>query len=167
MNIFDFITLAVFLVSVVVCTWKGFIKTLFKLGAFVIAAIVAKIFGDSIGELWFSDLISSSENAIGPAMLDKINESLATVIGTLIVFLIFYVVLRIIFSVVAKIVKKAVGITAADRILGAVFGVVLAFGFMFVFCEALRIAATVIAYVNPDVSLFEIVEESVVFKYFF
>lgn len=167
MSIFDIITIALFAVSLLVCVWKGFLKILFKFGALVIAAILAKFFGSSVGDIWFSDLIKTSGEGMTASVLDKVNQSLATVIGTVIVFVIFYIVLRIIFAVVAKIVKKAPAISTMDRILGAVFGLVMAFGLTFVFAEVVRVASTVITYIDPASEIFSNIETSMVFKYFF
>jgi uncharacterized membrane protein required for colicin V production len=83
------------------------------------------------------------------------------------VFLIFYILLRIIFSVAAKLVKKVPGITAVDRIIGAIFGLIVAFGLVFIFAELVRLSATVITYFAPDSTMFAAVEDTLIFKYFF
>ena len=167
MIILDIITALIFAVTLVVCVWNGFLKILLKLGAFIIAAVVARVFGPSIGELWFSELISTSSDRLGAFALDRINGALATVIGTVLVFLIFYLVLRIIFALLAKLVKKADGVSAADRILGAVLGFVVALGLTFVFCELVRVAATLVTLASPDSQIFSNIEDTVIFKYFF
>ena len=167
MNPLDIITIVAFALAVLVCVWKGFLKILLKFGAFVVSAIVAKFFGSAIGDMWFSDLIDVSSGGMTASVLDKVNESISTVIGTVVVFVIFYIVLRIIFSLVAKLVKKAPGVTTVDRILGAVFGLVMAFGFMFVFSEIVRIYATVVTYFDAGSALFETIENTLIFKYFF
>ncbi len=167
MSIFDIITIVVFAAAMLICVLKGFLKILLKFGALVIAALLAKIFGSAVGDIWFSDLIKSGSEGMAASVLSKVNEALATVIGTVIVFVIFYVVLRIIFSLVAKLVKKAAGIGALDRVLGAVFGIVAAFGIMFIFAELVRVSAAVITYVSPDSTLFDTIEDTLVFKYFY
>ena len=167
MNPFDIITLVIFALALVICVWKGFLKILLKLGALISAVILAKMFGSAVGDLWFSGLIKGSDNGMSGAVLDKINESLAIIIGTVIVFVIFYVVLRIIFSVVAKLVKKASGVKVIDRVLGAVIGIVVALGVMFIFTELVRVTATVVTYINPDSAMFATIEDTLVFKYFF
>ncbi len=163
----DVITAVIFAAAIVVCIWKGFLKILLNLGAFIIAAVIARMFGSSIGGLFFSDLINISSDRFGFLALENINEAIATVIGTVLVFLIFYLVLRIIFAIVSKLVKRADGISAVDRILGAVFGVVMAFGITFVFCELVRITATVVTLIDPNSQIFNVIGDTVIFKYFF
>jgi uncharacterized membrane protein required for colicin V production len=166
MQVLDIITLVVFLAALAVCVWKGFLKILLKLGALVIAAIIAKIFGKAVGDIWFSGLIKTSGEGMSAELLEKLNASIAVVIGTVVAFVIFYIVLRIIFHFVAKLVKKLAGVSTLDRILGAVFGIVVALGFMFVFSEAVRIVATIATYINPESTMFEVIESTAIFKYF-
>ena len=166
MHILDIITLVAFLGAMVICVWKGFLKIVLKLGALVFAAIIAKIFGKAVGDLWFSGLIKTSGEGMTAELLEKLNASIAVVIGTVVAFVIFYIVLRIIFHFVAKLVKKMAGVSTLDRILGAVFGIAMALGFMFVFSEAVRIVATVATYIKPESAMFEIIENTVIFKYF-
>lgn len=166
MNALDIITLLVFAVAIAICVWKGLLNILLKLGALIIASIAARIFGSSVGDIWFSDIIKNSGEGMTGEVLGRLNDSLSTVIGTILVFVIFYIVLRIIFYFVSKLVKKALGVSALDRILGAVFGIVVAFGFMFIFSELVRIVATVVTYIDPSSAIFETIENTVVFKYF-
>ena len=166
MQILDIVTLAVFVLAMVICVWKGFLKILLKLGALVIASVIAKIFGKSVGGLWFSNIIKTSGEGMTGEVLEKLNNSISAVIGTVVVFVIFYIVLRIIFHFVSKLVKKMAGVSTVDRILGAVFGIVMALGFMFVFSEIVRIVATVATYINPDSTMFETIENTLIFKYF-
>ena len=167
MNVFDIITIAVFFVATIVCVWKGFLNILLKLGALVIAVIVAKLFGKAVGEACFSDLIGGSGGKLDGMLFDKINESLVTIMGTVLVFAAIYILLRIIFFFVSKLLKKAEGLTVLDRILGAVFGLVTAFGLVCVFAVMVRVVATVAVYIDPSSAIFDTVEETVIFKYFF
>ena len=67
----------------------------------------------------------------------------------------------------SKLVKKASAISKADRVLGAIFGLIVAFGIVSVFSEGVRVVATVMSYIDPSTSIFDTVENTVLFKYFF
>jgi hypothetical protein len=54
-----------------------------------------------------------------------------------------------------------------DRIIGAIFGLIVAFGLVFIFAELVRLSATVITYFAPDSTMFAAVEDTLIFKYFF
>ena len=150
-NVLDIATLAIFVLSLIICIWKGFLKIILKFGALAIAVILARFFGSAIGGTFFS----------------KLDESLATVIGTVIVFVIFYVVLRLIFAVIRKAVTSAQGVGAADRILGAVLGIIIAFSTVFLLAEILRIAVAVASMFDAQPSLLDAIEDTRLFRIFF
>ena len=51
MSVFDMITLAIIGIFLIIGIWKGFLKLLLRFGAWILAAIIAKSFGGSLGKL--------------------------------------------------------------------------------------------------------------------
>ena len=166
MNIFDIITLAVFAIAVIICAWKGFIKIILKLGAVVIAAAVAKFVGPMLGNALIPELISTPPESMNVGTLGTVNETLASVIGTVLLFVVLFILLRIIAGLISKIITKVTHTSALDRILGAVFGFVVAFAFVVIFAKLVEIFATVSAFIDPDTAIFDTIEDTVLFKYF-
>lgn len=165
MNILDIITLIICAGAVIICAWRGFIKIALKLGAVVIAAVTAKFVGPIIGEKLFSDLIDAPDG-MGAKLAGIFNSTLSSVIGTVLLFVVLFVVLRIFAGLLSKIITKMTHTTTVDRVLGAVFGLIAAAAFVFLFAEAVQIVATVAAFIDPDTELFTVMEDSFIFKYF-
>lgn len=166
MNVFDIVTLAVFVVSVIICVWRGFLKTVLKLGAPVLAALGARLLGRSLGKLLLPDLIKKPPSGMSVDSLSRVNETIASIVGTVIVFVVLFIVFRLLAGLIAKIVKKVTKTSVLDRVVGAVFGILIAFAIMIVLAEALEIVATIGTFIYSEISLFEMMEDSVLFKYF-
>ena len=166
MNVFDIMTLSVFIVSVVICLWKGFLKTVLKLGAPVLAALGARFFGRPLGELLLPELIEKPPSGMSAATLERLNGTISSVVGTLLVFIVLFIAFRLLAGLLAKIVKKVTRTSVLDRAAGAVFGLLIGFAVAVVLAEALEIVAAVGTFISPEFSLFEMMEDSMLFKYF-
>ena len=166
MNIFDIITLIVFLASVFICIWRGFLKTVIKLGAPVLAALGARFFGRSLGELILPELVKKSPSGMSASTLELVNSTISSIVGTLIVFVVLFIVFKLLAGIFAKIIKKVTHSSLLDRVTGAIFGLLIGFAVMVALAEALEIVAMVGTFISSDIALFEMMEDSVLFKYF-
>ena len=106
MNVFDIITLAIFLISVVIGLWRGFLKTVIKLGAPVIAALGARFFGRPLGDLLLPELIKKRPSSMSSGELERVNEAISSLVGTLIVFIALFVILRLLAGLFGNIIVK-------------------------------------------------------------
>jgi membrane protein required for colicin V production len=107
-NWLDWILAAVVVVSVVAAILKGFIRELISLAS-VVAGLVIAALAYQRAALWFDDLTSSHNVALGLGFL-------ALFLGTLLVGALVSVLAR-------KLIQKA-GLQWFDRFLGGVFGLV-------------------------------------------
>ena len=166
MNIFDIVVLTVFVISVVICFWKGFLKTVLKLGASFLAALGAGIFGRPVGKLLLPELIKKQPSGMSAGALERLNGAISSIAGTLLVFIVLFVIFKLLAGLLAKIAKKITGTSVLDRTLGAVFGLFIAFASTAVLAVVLQIIAAIGTFIYPDFALFELMEDSVLFKYF-
>ncbi len=165
MNLFDIITIAICAMTVLICVWKGFLKIALKTGAIAVSAIVAKFVGPILGERFIPDIFKSSD-AMSAEVADKVNEMIATVIGTVLLFIVLFILLRLISGLIAKLVTNVTHTGKIDRVLGAIFGLILGVAFVFLFAEGVKIYASISTLINPDGAILEKIENSLVFKYF-
>lgn len=106
MTVFDWIVLAVLVVSIGVGVWRGLVSEVLALGAWVVAFIVARMFGVAAGQwlhAWLADAV------------------LRTLAGTVLVF----VAVLMLFGLarwLARSMLQAVGLGSLDRLLGGLFG---------------------------------------------
>ncbi|MBE6596140.1 MAG: hypothetical protein E7641_00575 [Ruminococcaceae bacterium] len=165
MNVFDIITISICALSVLICVWKGFLKIALKTGAIAIAAIVAKFVGPMLGEKFIPDIFKAS-GKMSASAADKINETIATVVGTVVLFVVLFILLRLISGLIAKAVTKVTHTGKADRIIGGIFGLILAVAVVFLFAEGVKIYAAIATAIKPDYAIFDTLESSLIFKYF-
>ena len=122
LNILDFIFLIIVFLSVLLGVLKGFVRELFSLAFFIIGVILAFLFYNDVGDLFFKQMK---------------NRDVANFIG----FIIVFTLVLVIGSIVTFAVKKAFVVEplkSIDRILGGVFGLlrgilisaILVLGFM-------------------------------------
>ncbi len=106
MTAFDWIVLAVLVVSIGVGVWRGLVSEVLALAAWVVAFVVARLFGAAAGEwlhAWLAD------------------AALRTLAGTVLVFL----AVLLLFGLarwLARSLLQAVGLGPLDRLLGGLFG---------------------------------------------
>lgn len=151
MNILDIIVIAIFLISVLVCTIKGFLKIIAGFGAICVALIAARQFGGLLGGL----------------LLEKYIGGFAPVVGTAVFFVILLIVCRIIFGLVAKMITKILHTKTIDKILGAIVGAVGGIAFAYPFCMVFGIVISVIDLVGVESQLPAVAGDSFIFKYLF
>ncbi len=160
MNIFDCIGMALIALFVAVFAFKGCKKLIFKFAAFAIAMIFAKLIGQKFGHFLLSDFIKLDIGELS----DKVNGTIISVLGTLILFLLLFVFLRLIFKVVEGKFEKSIQSVIVDRICGALVGFVLGVAVVFVFTEIVSIVITIVATIKCDTEIFDIVDNSIIFK---
>ena len=166
MNTLDIICLAVIAVSVIICLLKGFKNIFFKLCSFVIAMYVAKIYGARVGEKLLAFLKSHPTETVDTALLERLSDSVVSVIGVGLVFTVLYFVLRLIFKIASSKVGQNAGSIIADKLLGALVGLLLGVAIIFVLTEATDFVLSTVAYFKQDHAVFEIINESKIFKFF-
>lgn len=106
MTAFDYVVLAIVGLSVVVSVWRGAIRELFALVAWIAAFFAAQAYGPAVAGFL-------------AAIIE--NESLRVLTGFVIVFL-AVLILAALFALLMSKLVRAVGLGLADRMLGAVFG---------------------------------------------
>jgi membrane protein required for colicin V production len=106
MTAFDYVVLTVVGLSVLLSVWRGAIRELFALAAWIVAFFVAQIYGPGVAAL----LPGTIENA-----------SMRLLVGLVIVFLAVLIVAGLFALLLSKLIR-AVGLGLADRALGGVFG---------------------------------------------
>ncbi len=104
----DYAVLAIIGVSVLLSFIHGFVRELLSLASWVSAFLVAQYFASQVA-------------ALLPAAVP--NESLRLLAGFLAVFLIVLLAATLLAIAISSLIKRA-GLGAADRLLGAVFGLV-------------------------------------------
>ncbi len=104
----DYAVLAIIGVSVLLSVIHGFVRELLSLASWVIAFLVAQYFASQVAVFL-------------PAAVP--NESLRLLAGFLAVFLIVLLASTLLAIAISSLIKRA-GLGAADRVLGAVFGLV-------------------------------------------
>ena len=169
LGLLDIITLVIVGIFVIVGIWKGFLKTVFKLGATFFAVILAKFFGAPVGRMLLPEVIKS-DSGLGSKLssntLANINSSISSIVGTLILFIVLFIILRIISGILAKAFVKGFRSKTLDRLLGAVLGLVLAAGVIYVFALVVELFALAITFIDPSSTFYSAIESTVIFKYF-
>ncbi len=107
MTAFDYVVLAVVGLSVLISVWRGAIRELFSLAAWIVAFFVAPVYGPEVA-------------ALLPAAIE--NGSIRLLVGLVIVFVAVLIVAALFAWLLSKLIR-AVGLGLADRALGGVFGV--------------------------------------------
>lgn len=106
MTTFDYVVLAIVGLSVILSVWRGAVRELFALAAWIVAFFVAQVYGADLAAL----LPGAIENA-----------SIRLLVGVVIVFVSILILAALIALLLSKLIR-AVGLGLADRALGGVFG---------------------------------------------
>lgn len=165
MSVFDMITLAIIGIFLIIGIWKGFLKLLLRFGAWILAAIIAKSFGGSLGKLLWQNWIQSE--SLSADVLNIINFTIASVLGTTILFIISFIILRFLVNLIGKAVKNTLHIGLLDRILGALAGLLAGCAVVCLLAIVINILTLIASLVNSDTMIFYEIEDTVIFKYFF
>ena len=167
MNTLDIICLVIIAISVIVCLLKGFKNIIFKLCSFVIAMYVAKLFGARLGNELFTYFLSNSDQTgVNASFLEKLSESMVSAIGTGLIFTVLYIVLRLVFKLFTLNIGKDFGSVLADKLLGAVIGLLVGIAIVFIFTEATDFVVSTVAYFKKDGAVFDIMNDSKIFNFF-
>ena len=162
MNILDIICIAIIAACMMICLIKGFKKVIFKLSSFVIAMILAKLFGNRIGKALLSKIIDIDIGAFS----DKLNSAIISALGTLIVFVMLFVLLRLIFKVVEGKMERSIRSVVVDRLWGALTGFIIGVAFVFVFTETVYIILTTVSAIKCSTEAVEYIDKTIIFKFF-
>jgi membrane protein required for colicin V production len=108
MTLIDYVVLAIVGFSVLLSVLRGFVRELLALAAWVVAFIVARLFGGDLA-------------AIMPPEIP--GEELRWLAGFATLFLSVLLVMSLIAVAASQLIKSA-GLSVEDRLLGAVFGLV-------------------------------------------
>jgi len=106
MTSFDYAVLAIVGLSILLSVWRGAVRELLALAAWIIAFVTAQAYGATV-------------SAFLPSALEK--PALRVLTGFVIVFVTVLVLAAFVALLVSKVIR-AVGLGLADRALGAVFG---------------------------------------------
>ena len=149
---------------------NGFLRSVLKLGAYVFSTVISCTLGAWIGRILFPNIIGA-DSAVAEKLpiqiIDSINETLSKFLGIIILFLALVILLRIISRFISKLFEKIKIIGVIDRILGALFGLLIAVGIICVFAMILDFIAMISCFFDTSATLYSIIEETVIFRYFF
>ena len=165
MTVFDIAALLIAAVFVIIGFWRGFVKSSLRLAALLASFVLARLFGGAVGRMLVPELVKSDR--LSEQTLQKINSSLASVIGTVLVFAVLLIVLRLIARLIAKITVKSFGGKAIDKLLGALLGLVFAVAAIYSLAFVVDLVAIALSLIAPSVDIYSLIENSVIFKYFF
>ncbi len=160
MSILDYICIALIGGSVVICALKGLKKIIFKIAAFVISVILAKLVGGKIGHLLLSDIININFGSLS----SEINGRIISILGTLIVFILLFIFLKLIFKVVEGKMGQNIQSLIVDRLLGALVGFFIGVAIVLVFTEVVDIVLSVISLFKRDADVFDVVDNTIIFR---
>ncbi len=106
MTLFDYSVLLIIGFSVVLSVMRGLVRELLALAGWVVAFVGANLFSDTVS-LWFPESLGSAS------------------LRVLAAFVLIFVALLVLMGLLARLVRSLVhgaGMSAEDRVLGAVFG---------------------------------------------
>ena len=106
MTLFDYLVLFVLICSIVISTMRGLIKEILSLAGWVIALMVANLYGEALAQL-LPDLIPGSVTRL------------------IVAFLVLFIGVRLLMMLLTMAIDsiiKATGLSLADRGLGGLFG---------------------------------------------
>lgn len=170
MNGFDIAVLVITGIFVLIGVWKGFVRMALRLGSTVAAVILSRMFGGMLGELILPAIIGS-DSAIGARLpssaLDNVNRSISVTVGTLLIFVVAFIVFRLISGVIARAVTGGIKRRTLDRVLGAIFGFVIALGAIYALAFIVDIIAMTVIFIDPSSDIYDIIGSTKIFKYFF
>jgi len=123
MIIFEILCLVLIACCVVLCLRKGHKRLAFRICSAVLVMLMAQYLGTHIGDLMLPDLIKDPRGVLGDELLDKINDSLASILGTIILFLTFLIILKQMFRIIEGRMNKNIQKIIAHRVLGTLNGI--------------------------------------------
>jgi len=106
MTLFDYLVLFILICSIVISTFRGLIKEILSLSAWIVALLVANAYAE----------------ALAPLLPDLVPGELARLVAAFVLLFIGVRLLMGMLSMAAEAVVKASGLTLADRGLGGLFG---------------------------------------------
>ena len=163
MTVLDWIRLVVICVAVVLCAINGKRKTVFRICAFAIVIIMAKLVGARLGKILLSDIVKIKENSLGFTLSEKFYSTLISTLGTLIVFLILFFILKKIFSIVEGKMERKLHSVIIDRLCGTLDGLFFDVAAVVV-NKIVVVIFTVISVVRCDREHPEYVDNTSIFK---
>jgi membrane protein required for colicin V production len=108
MTLFDYVVLGIMGLSVLLSIWRGVVRELLALAAWVVAFLVAQFYAVALA-------------AYVPAAVGS--TELRTLTAFLVVFILVLIAMGLLAIAVSRLIHKA-GLGLSDRVLGAVFGLV-------------------------------------------
>ncbi len=150
MNIFDIIALVIFFLFVLICTIRGFLKILARLGSFFAAMILSKVFGGMLGGMLLGDILGD----------------FAPIVGTVAIFVLLFILFRIVFGFIATGITKVLHTKTLDKILGAVIGIAGGLASVYLFALLSELIIVVVSVFNADAQIIETIQSTEILKYF-
>ncbi len=165
MNILDIICLVIIAASVIICTLNGLKKIIFKICSFFLAMLLAKFLGFKFGNFILPEAIKDNQ-LFGAELSEKINDSIASVVGTIIILVVSFIILRLIFKVIEFKLGSNLQSIVINRLLGALVGLFAGVAVVLAFTEVVNIVASVAAFINQGDVFFDAIDNSVIFRFF-
>ena len=150
MNIFDIIAIVIFALTVLICTFRGFLKIVARLGALFVAFLLSRMFGGELGVKYLGDLIGDAASAV----------------GVCISFILLFLVCRIIFTLLAKLITKVLAARGFDKFLGMLLGIVGGLAGVYLLGFVAEIIILVATRINADATIISTIEGSTILQYF-
>lgn len=164
MNALDIISLVIIGVFVIIGIWKGFLKLLLRFGALILSGILAKLLGPWLGQKLLPSLLETER--LSNEMLSRVNSMIGSVVGTVLVFVVSLLILRLLARIIAKALTKETRVGIFDRLLGAIVGCFAGVAVLSLFAMLVNACMIVVALIYPETGFFDVVENTVIFKYF-
>ena len=170
MTVLDIVLLSVTGVLVIVSFCRGFVRTLMGLGTAILAMVAARLVGGAIGRELFPQLLTrKSPIAVGmsSAKIERLNTSIATVLGTLAAFIVFYLIFKLILKLISHRLDDRSTSGIIDKLFGAALGLVMALGAIYAFACLIDVIAIVLALFGSSWDIYDAVESSVILEFLF
>lgn len=165
MNVVDTTLLIVVAFFVLIFAIKGFRKIFFSIISCAIALCLASLFGESVGILLGTDGLAPGFAGFSEETVAKLNSMLSNFFGAVIVFLLCFIVFRLLFKVVEMKMNLSVHSVVINRLLGALAGLIVGIGFIFVLSFVLEVFATVLVRVSPESDLLVQINNSKIWNF--
>ena len=145
MALWDIVTLVVLGLGLLYGIWKGFFKIILRGGALFLAIIVSRPIGNFITERFIFGLFSGNS-------FEAILEAGSSIIVSVIVFVLVFFIFKLLAGLLAKALNKVLSSSKIDRFLGAILGLLVGGGFMFLIATAVSFIAAVVANLGLSVA---------------
>ena len=156
MAVLDIVAIGILAVTVIVCTLKGFAKILLQTFSWFFAWLCTKLFGAKLIGYFFSEVLA----------LDPKWDWLTPLCVVLLFWLLWFL-FRFVGRGIAAFLRRVLPLAGVlDRVLGALFGILLSVAFIALAGYCLRFLGEIVPDSGEVSRLADMAEDSVIFRIF-